>query len=177
MAENVVHSTGRILFDPVNISKKHDKHASWKRVALLMFDCDISGYYAWFIRKRFNLILQPPIRGAHISFINDSARDMNGQWENVRNRWNGREIDVALSTDVRTDGEFWWLNTVSNEEFMAIRSELGLGDPFFRYHMTIGSAVNFRSESASENNAIKAMGMHEEHSRYIHGLIRSGFLA
>ena len=78
---------------------------------------------------------------------------------------------------MRTDGEFWWLNTVSNEELMAIRSELGLGDPFFRYHMTIGSAVNFRSESASENNAIKAMGMHEEHSRYIHGLIRSGFLA
>ena len=93
MAENVVHSTGRILFDPVNISKKHDKHASWKRVALLMFDCDISGYYAWFIRKRFNLILQPPIRGAHISFINDSARDMNGpmgkcqeQVERERNR-------------------------------------------------------------------------------------------
>lgn len=173
---SIVESIGTIVFDPSNISKKHDKHASWKRVAMLMFDCDMAAYYAWFIKKRYSIVLQPPMRGTHITFINDSVRDMNGQWESVKKKWNGKQVGVQIGTDVRTDAEFWWLNLAPNETLTSIRTELGLGDPYFKLHLTVGSAVNFRSNSPNENGSIKALEMHEEQSKYIHSLIKSGFV-
>ena len=173
---SIVHGTGIIVFDPSNITKKHDKHASWKRVAMLMFDCDMTDYYAWFIKRRYNLLLQPPMRGPHVTFINDRAMDMNDQWENVRKKWNGRSVDVEINTDVRTDAEFWWMNLLPNETLTAIRKELGLGHPYFRLHVTIGSAVNFRSSSPNENGSIRALEMHEEQSKYIHKLIGLGLV-
>ena len=41
-----------------------------------MLDGDVAEYYSWFVSKRYNLILNKPLRGAHVSFINDSLRDM-----------------------------------------------------------------------------------------------------
>ena len=46
---------GKIEFDPVNVTKKHNKQASWKKTAMIKFDCDIWEYYSWFLKKRFNL--------------------------------------------------------------------------------------------------------------------------
>ena len=68
--------TGRIEFEPENVTKKQNLQASWKHVAMVLFDGDITDYYAWFIKKRYNLILNKPLRGGHVSFINDSFKEM-----------------------------------------------------------------------------------------------------
>lgn len=166
------------MFDPEDVTSKHERQSSWKKVAMIMIPGDIHKLYCWFVKKRYNLPLKYPLRGAHISFINDRESEMNGKWEEVKNRWQGKKIDVILDVDPRSDEINWWLNipNENRDEIHAIRAELGLGRPFFGLHMTIGSARN--EYSPLENGGgttVKAMGMHEEHSKYIVNLIRDGF--
>ena len=156
----MIELKGKIWFDPKNVTKKHNNQAEWKRMAMVMFEGDASEYYAWFIKKRYNLILNRPLRGAHISFINDSVRDMGDKadkWDEVKDKYNGMEVKLILDTDVRSDGKHWWLpvESESRKPLLDIRSELGLGKPFYGMHMTIGYA--------NEKNI--------EHSKYILSLI------
>ena len=161
---------GNIEFEVVNYTKKHHNQAAWKRVAMIMIDGDIAEYYAWFIEKRYNLKLNKPLRGAHISLINDSMKDLsknglisvedvNKNWESVKKKWDKKTIPVFLDVDSCTDGKHWWLRVSYDErEIMhGIRSELGLGKPFWGLHMSLGYA-----------NEIQ-----EEHSDYIHNLVSS----
>lgn len=175
---NYVQVPGRISFDPPNVTKKHELQAEWKKVAFVLVDGEICDYYAWFLKKRFNLILNPPLRGAHVSFINDSFRDMawgtfnpfsygfvateaeiaksgvEQTWEKVRKKYENAPITLTLNTSPRTDDKHWWLN-IPNEhrdELHAIRKELGLSRPHWGLHMSIGYA--------NEKNI--------EHSKYIH---------
>jgi len=165
--------TGKIGFEPENRTKKHNSQSSWKRMAMVFFSGDITEYYAWFIQKRYNLVLNKPLRGAHISFINDSIRELscNGtktmeqidvDWENVKQKWNGRYIQVVLDLDPRTDDRMWWLNIPQDERDIlhGIRAELGLGRPYWGLHMSIGYA--------NEKNI--------EHSKYIHRLVKKGLI-
>lgn len=152
--EKLITYRGKIHFDPENITKKHLHQADWKRMALIMFDGDLAEYYAWFIFKRYNLKLNKPLRGAHVSFINDSMRDIkkglntdsddvaNKVWNDVRRKWDNKEIDVVLNLDARSDYKHWWLivDHAYREPIHAIRKELGLGRPFFGLHMSIGYA-------------------------------------
>ena len=157
----LIRIKGKIVFDPPNFTSKHNKQASWKRIAIVSFDGEMAEYYAWFIERRYNLVLNRPLRGAHITFVNDSIREIKGgneAWEEVKKRWDGKEIDVSLNLDVRTNAEYWWLRASSNS-FDEVRTELGLGEPYFSYHTTIGFP--------NERNI--------EHSNYIHGLIKKGF--
>ena len=73
--------TGKIEFEPEDKTKKHQGQSSWKKIAMVLLDGDICEYYAWFIMRRYNLVLNKPIRGAHISFINDSMRDLTNNGE------------------------------------------------------------------------------------------------
>jgi len=156
----MIKVTGKIWFDPVNRTKKQNAQAEWKRMAMVTFNCDMTEYYSWFIKRRYNLELNRPLRGAHISFINDSVRDMGdkaSKWEEVKKKYNGTEVTLTLDVDVRTDSKHWWLvvEHESRKPLLDIRSELGLGKPYWGMHMTIGYC-NPKTE---------------EHSRYIHGLI------
>lgn len=164
---------GKIVFSPDDKTKKHQKQSSWKKVAMVMFDGDVSEYYAWFIKKRFNLPLNKPLRGAHISFINDSIGDMslNGQrtleeveilWQEVKARWDKQEIVVMLSVSPKTDAKHWWLNVPQEyrDKLQGIRNELGLGKPYYGLHLSLGYA--------NEKNI--------EHSHYIHELIKIGLV-
>jgi len=109
--------------------------------------CD---YYAWFIQKRFNIRLNKPIRGAHVTFINDRFSEMSGEtldekeknWNLVKDKYHNTNIEVYLSVDPRTNGQFWWLNVPQEHrsEIHSIRKELGLDRPFFGLHLTIGRA-------------------------------------
>jgi hypothetical protein len=134
---------------------------------------EICDYYSWFIKKRYNLRLTKPLRGAHISFINDSFNDLtqNGEksleevlnaWETTKNKWDGETIQIVLNLDPRTDGRTWWFNVHYNERelLQSIRTELGLDKPFFGMHMSIGYA--------NEKNI--------DHSAYIHDLLTKGFI-
>ena len=62
---------GKIIFDPGDKTRKHTNQSSWKRIAMIQLYCDIHLYYAWFIYKRYSLLLNKPIRGTHITIISD----------------------------------------------------------------------------------------------------------
>lgn len=165
--------TGRIGFNPEDKTNKHLFQSSWKKIAMVFIEGDVCEYYAWFLQKRYNITLNKPIRGAHVSFINDSMRDLTQDndkpeeeilqlWEDVKAKWDGKEIDIVLDLNAKTDGRIWWLNIPEEERhgLQAIRNELGLGRPFFGLHMSIGYA--------NEKNI--------EQSVYIHELIKQGFI-
>ncbi|NPV12853.1 MAG: hypothetical protein HPY57_13865 [Ignavibacteria bacterium] len=166
--KNIITYKGIIRFDPDNKTKKHLNQADWKRMALVMIDGEISELYAWFIEKRYNLKLNKPLRGAHVSFINDSVNDIRRGlncseseaeviWNSVKNKWDGKEIEISLSVDARSNAEHWWLVVPEEERKLlhSIRQELGLGRPYWGLHMSIGYA--------NEKNI--------EHSKYILNLI------
>jgi len=148
---------GKIVFDVPNVTRKHNRQADWKRIAMVVFEDDMTEYYSWFIKRRYNITLNKPLRGAHITFVNDSVREIKGGdkvWEMVRKKWDGQEIEVTLNVDARTNVEYWWLRA-SSKTFDDVRTELGLGEPYFSYHMTVGFP--------NERNI--------EQSEYIHNLI------
>ena len=177
MKENTITVRGQIRFDPKNLTKKHQAQGSWKKVAMVFFHkSDLCGYYAWFIKKRYNLPLAEPARLPHVSFVNDRESDTNGKWGEVKKKWHGKTIEVTLSTDVLTDATHWWMMIPHAErgELQNIRNELGLGKPFYGLHMSIGYARNSHDDVDHENNAEKAIRMNEAHSKYIHELIKKG---
>jgi hypothetical protein len=164
---DIISYTGKILFEPVNVTKKHENQANWKRVAMIVFDSNIEGYYRWFLERRFNLELNSTLRGTHITFINDKFENFNNGkgtdeekeilWEQLKKKSNGKEITVTLNTRPFTDIKQnfksnpsalvdtfrWWLivDHRFREEIHSIRAELGLGPPYYGLHMTIGNLV------------------------------------
>jgi hypothetical protein len=174
---------GVLHFDPVNRTKKHQSQSEWKKMAMVLFDGDLCKYYSWFIWKRYHLRLALPLRGPHISFINDKESETNGKWEEVKKKWDGKTIKIRLNTDPRTDSAndnssmHWWLNIPEEhrDQLHSIRAELGLGRPYWGLHMAIGYARN-SEDMDKEITGVKTVRMNEEHSKYIHGLIKKGFI-
>lgn len=164
---------GNIVFDVEDKTNKHKLQSSWKKTAFVFIEGDICEYYSRFIKKRYRVIINKPLRGGHISFINDSMKDLthDGEiseeeverlWEDVKTKWGGVEIPIILDLNPRTNDEHWWLNVPHEERelLQKIRYELGLSKPFFGLHMSIGYC--------NEKNI--------EHSRYIHDCIKKGFI-
>jgi len=170
LSDTLVKYSGKIQFEPENITKKHLLQAEWKRTAFILLGGDLCEYYAWFLKKRFNLSLIKPLRDAHISFINDHyLRDSSLpedekelMWERIKSEFDGKTIDVVLNLNVHTNGKHWWLNVdhAFRDEIHSIRSELGLGRPHSGLHMSIG-LVN-------DSN--------RDHSNYIHELHKKGII-
>ena len=142
---------------------------------MVFMDGDITEYYSWLIKRRYNIILKKPERGAHVSFINDSIKDLtlNGQrtteeveklWKEVADKWDGKIIPITINLNPRTDDKYWWFNIPHEDRALlqGIREELGLGKPFWGMHMTIGDA--------------DATPITLEHSKYIHTLIKNGHI-
>jgi hypothetical protein len=183
---NKITIEGRIYFDPNDVTKKHESQSTWKKMALISIKGDLSKYYAWFIKKRFNLDLTDPLRGAHISFINDRATDMNGKWEEVKKKYHKKKIKIVLdirphatkSNSYNQDGGHWWLIVPHDErgELQSIRNELGLDKPFFGMHMTIGKAVDKRADVKLDSQGTNAKKMNVAHSDYILDLIDKGLI-
>ena len=136
---------GKIEFDPVNVTKKHNKQASWKKTAMVKFDCDIWEYYSWFLKKRFNLFLNKPLRGTHLTFINDIVDDE--IYLQARELFDGKEITVKYDPAfIRSNKKgHWWLRAESLDA-QNIRTVMGLGDPYFGYHITVGLATHLQLE-------------------------------
>jgi len=166
--KNIITYKGTIHFDPQNVTRKHLNQSDWKRMAIVLFDGEITSLYAWFIEKRYNLKLNKPLRGPHVSFINDSINDIRKGltcteqeaeilWESTKNKWDGKEIDIVLNVDARSNSEHWWLVVPEEERKLlhSIRNTLGLSRPYYGLHMSIGYA--------NEKNI--------EHSKYILNLI------
>lgn len=136
---------GKIKFDPVNVTKKHQKQSSWKKTAIVKFDGDLYAYYSWFLQKRFNLYLNKPIRGTHFTIINDMVDAE--IYTQARELFNGQEIEVIYDpTLIRSNNKgHWWLKAYSDDA-QNIRNAMGLGDPYFGFHITIGLATHLQLE-------------------------------
>jgi hypothetical protein len=134
---------GILVFDPINVTKKHNAQSAWKKVAIVKFDCDTYSYYSWFLRKRFNLFLNKPLRGTHLTFINDIVDD--DIYLKAKEMFDGKEVTVKYDpTIVRSNKSgHWWLKAESLD-CANIRSVMGLGDPYFGYHITIGLATHLQ---------------------------------
>lgn len=194
MIHEITYS-GKIVFDPVDLTNKHQKQSDWKRIAMVFFGSDICDYYAWFIKKRYGVVLNPPIRGPHISFINDAIRDFNfysnehitdeekkEMWETLKAEYNNTHIDVTISCNIQTNGEHWWLRIEHKDRkvFQDIRDKLGLPIPNLGLnedgilkplgiHMTIGYAVDGRVEDEDFEEGVKKVGrMNLQNSKYIY---------
>lgn len=137
---------GKIEFDPINVTKKHVNQSSWKKTAMVKFDCDTWSYYAWFIEKRFNLKLNKPLRGTHITIINDIVDDE--IYKQARGFFHGKELTFKYDpTYIRAnDKGHWWLK-VYCDDVRNIRTAMGLTpDPYFGLHLTIGLATHLQLE-------------------------------
>jgi hypothetical protein len=137
---------GIIEFDPVNVTKKHNAQSSWKKTAMVKFDDDTFAYYSWFLEKRFNLKLNKPLRGTHVTIINDKCDDE--IYAQARQMFHGKEITLQYDpTLIRSnDKGHWWLK-VYCEDARNIRSVMGLTpDPYFGLHLTIGLATHLQLE-------------------------------
>ena len=158
---------GILEFSPEDKTKKHASQASWKRVAMIRTNCELDRYYAWFLKKRFNLELNKNLRGTHVTFINDR---MNTKiFDQFAQIFNGKEIDFYVETEPRSSGEHWWLR-VHCPEAESIREVMGLSrEPFYGMHLTLGHAVIKYPETVelNDNSAMKIRKDYLEHSEYI----------
>ncbi len=148
---------GKIVFDVPNVTRKHEAQAEWKKFAMIHFDCEMDAYYRWFLQRRYNIKLNSPLRGPHVSIVNDRGSDMlKGSWEKTLAKYNGTQAKIYLCTDLRSDGNHWWLRA-GGDILWQLRQELGLTHPYWSFHMAIGYA--------NEKNI--------EHSKYILRTIQS----
>ena len=192
---HTISYTGTIQFEPENRTKKHMAQASWKKVAMVLFDGDIAEYYSWFLKKRFNLELNKPLRGAHITFINDRMDDINNStgtieekesaWEALKNKWDGKEINVVLNLRPFSDDKHWWLivDHKFRNEIHDIRKEIGLEKPYFGLHMTFGILnQNYKMDNEgkleldSNGRPISIFNHQLEHAKYLNVLHENGFV-
>lgn len=179
---NTIRLTGKIVFDPEDKTNKHANQASWKKIAMVLIGGDVCEYYSWFIKKRYGISLHKPLRGAHITFINDRTSDMNGKWGEIKKKWQGKTIEITIDltpkTSIDKNPDLNWWFTVPNEHRESlhdIRNELGLGRPFFGLHLTIGRAVDYTPDHF-EDGVMKAKEMNTEQSKWIYNAIVNGFI-
>ena len=136
---------GKIVFDPVNVTRKHSKQSSWKRVVMVEFKDVTWSYYSWFLKNRFGLKLNKPLRGTHFTVINDVVD--NEIYEQARELFNNKEITIQYDPTVirSNDKGHWWLKAYSDDA-KNIRTAMGLGDPYFGFHITMGLATHLQLE-------------------------------
>lgn len=128
---------GTLEFSPEDKTRKHKSQSVWKRVAIIKTDCDLDKYYAWFLKKRFNLELNPNLRGSHITFINDKM-DKN-IFEQGSKIWNGKEVDFYIELEPKSSVGHWWLRAFSPDS-ESIREAMGLSrEPYYGLHLTLGN--------------------------------------
>ena len=148
--------SGKLTFDPIDLTKKHVKQSAWKNTAIVLIDnMDFCSYYAWFIKKRYNLELQRPQRGLHFTIINDRVNSR--KFNEAKKLYDNTIINLEYAVDPRTDNKNWWLG-VKSEDAEKIRVTAGLeARPYWGFHLTVGRADG---------------DLREQHSTYIHNLIK-----
>jgi hypothetical protein len=90
--------------------------------------------------------LNKPLRGTHVTIINDRCDDE--IYSQARQLFHGKEITLLLDpTNIRSnDKGHWWLK-VYCDDAKNIRTAMGLTpDPYFGLHLTIGLATHLQLE-------------------------------
>lgn len=144
----VIECKGILDFEVKNVTKKHERQSSWKKVAMILTNDDICQYYAWFLKKRFNLTLNKPIRGSHVTFINDRAKEV-PDFDIISKKMNGKEISFYVEIEPRSNGEHWWLRVHCPDAELIRKLCDGKPSPEHSFHLTLGYA-NERNLKFSE---------------------------
>lgn len=128
-------------FDPKNETNKHIKQSEWKTTSFITLkDCEMHLYYAWFLKKRFNIILNKPLRDPHLSFINDKLDNIQYQsYTEIKKEYNNKLVNIEYFPElIRTNANHWWINCKCDVA-EDIREKIGLTrQPFFKFHITLG---------------------------------------
>lgn len=125
----------KLNFSPKNISKKQISQSSWKCYAFAELDDDSDAYYRWLIKRKTGLELMHPIRGPHISVINDKMDK--AIFEKYASEYKDTELEFTITDKIRSNIYEWWVR-VESDDAMKLRSAFGLGEPYFNLHLTIG---------------------------------------
>lgn len=148
---------GKINFKPLDITKKHKKQSSWKKVGIANIGDDVSDYYSWFLKKRYNLFLNKPLRGSHVTIINDRIDDY--IYNQALDVFNNKEISIKYDpTNIRCNEKGHWWIKVYSDDILNIRKSMGLSEnPYFGLHLTIGRATHLQLEHSKyiRNQIIK----------------------
>lgn len=166
---------GKIIFDPKDVTKKHQKQSGWKKTAMIIVNDDTAAYYKWLIERRFFLSqgvlgktewINTPLRGTHVTIINDRFKNEEA-WEALKKKWHGTEIEFTFNWDDLRFGNKHWIFKVRCPMGQAIRDEIELGYPYFSFHLTIGMITE---ESMTKFNHMKHIFEYNKRYGYwIHG--------
>lgn len=146
---------GKIVFSPESKTAKHEKQAAWKHTAMVFFNgTDIANYYAWFLYKRYNISLVAPLRGAHVTFINDRVSNLDAYLQ-AKSLFDNKDISIFYDPkDLRYKSPHWFIK-VQSEELKTIREVAGLSrEPYYDLHLTIGYA---NDKTVAHSDYIKRM--------------------
>jgi hypothetical protein len=166
---------GKIKFDPINFTRKHNKQSSWKKVAMIQLDDDIYAYYSWFIEKRFGIKLNKPIRGTHFTIINDIID--NDVYLQAKDIFDGKDITFFIDpTNIKANSTGHWWIKVYSDDAQNIRNAMGLGEAYFGFHLTIGLATHENLEQSEYIRICQTEGFEMGNDILIKRLINKGFL-
>jgi hypothetical protein len=146
----------KIVWNVEDVTNKHILQSSWKRVVIANIEGELCDYYRWFILKRFGVSLNPPLRGPHITIVNDKIEDFESfdkRVNELKTRYSFINIE-DLDLSVRYGPEHIWFRCLA-PDVMNLREELGLGKPHMGFHVTIGS---YRKNQLDLANWIKQYG-------------------
>ena len=161
------YTKGKLVFDVDDLTNKHRQQSTWKKHVIAFIDNpDFCDYYAWFISQKYDLRFTKPIRGTHLTLVNDRLSDFKNASEETyqesKEKYDGTEIDIRDSLNPKTDGTHWWFKS-RTDMGVRIREEMGISlKPYFGYHITIGR--------------ISGKSWEIEQGKYIHKLIERGFI-
>ncbi len=87
------------------------------------------------------LALQSPLNPGHITII--SKYEMSETIRSKMGVFHEREVKLEYSNQIEIgeDNIYFWL-PVNCPDAQAVRHELGLGDPYYPFHLTIGNTKN-----------------------------------
>jgi hypothetical protein len=153
-------SSGKLVIDPINKTKKQLIQSNWKKTAIIQVNDDVHLYYKWLIERRYPLIfgqksetgwINPPLRGTHITIINDRYGD-DYKWNEFRNLFNNTELNFEYDPldGIRNNGEHIYIK-VNCPDGQNLRNVLGLGEPYYGFHLTIGR-IDPNSQYKFEHN-------------------------
>ncbi len=182
--DNLIEVTGYIYFEPEHKTNKHIAQSEKKKVAMVMFDCDMAEYYAWFLEKKHGVKLNKNVRRAHVTFINDWFYGINeipnnpskeAQWALLKKKYHRQKIKLTFSLDYHTNGKHWWLivDHAYRHELLSIREEINLGRPSFGFHMTLGYVIDHSTVPQTKDRFDNTEWIQ---SHYIQSLGEKGFI-
>lgn len=144
----LIKGIGRIKFEPEDKTKKHVLQSSWKKTAMILCEDNLAEYYSWFVEKRFGLKLNKPLRGSHITFINDRGIEV-PKFAEISNLYDDKTINFYYEPIPITNGEHWWLRAYCPDAEKIRVLCGGKATPYFNMHLTLGYA-NDRNIDHSE---------------------------